>query len=96
MYDTRVLVRGNLLLPDLPAVVVTAWLRHEDLDNLVAAPMMNNDFSPRTHSDSEVVADTRRWGVLALPSTAVGVCVKEFLSCGIEFEVEVIYGLDCD
>lgn len=67
MYDAGVLVRGNLLLPDFPAVVVTAGLRHEDLDNPVAAPMMDNDFPPRTHGDWGVVADTCRWGVLALP-----------------------------
>lgn len=50
MYDTGILIRSDLLLPDLPAAVVAAGLRHEDLDNLVAAPMMDDDFSPGTHA----------------------------------------------
>lgn len=47
--DTGILIRGNLLLPDLPAVVVAAGLRHEDLDNPVAAPMVDDHLSPSTH-----------------------------------------------
>lgn len=49
MYDTRVLVRGDLLLLDPPAVIVAAGLRHEDLDNPVTATVMDDDLSACTH-----------------------------------------------
>lgn len=85
MYDTRILIRGNLLLPDLPAVVVTAGLRHEDLDDPVAASMVDNHFSPRTHngSDSSLMCRWEFW--LARPGPWVGVI--GFLSRGIVYEV---------
>lgn len=52
MYHTRILIRGDLFLSDLPAVVVAAGFRHEDLDDLMTAPMVNDDFPPSTHSES--------------------------------------------
>lgn len=60
MYDTGVLVRSNFLLPNLPAVVVAAGLRHEDLDDAVTAPVVNDDFSSCTHfRDGDTVGDTK-------------------------------------
>lgn len=87
MYDTGVLVRGDLLLLDPPAVIVAAGLRHEDLDNPVAASVVDDDLSACTHSNDQ---DRRRLVplglVLALPSTAVGrvwVCEMDFLLSGL-------------
>lgn len=50
VYDTRVLVRSDLLLPHFPAVVVAAGFRHKDLDDAVPAPVVYDDFPSRTHS----------------------------------------------
>lgn len=52
VYNTRVLVRSNLLLPHFSAVVVAAGFRHEDFDDAVTAPVVYNDFPSRTHSGS--------------------------------------------
>lgn len=53
VYDTRILVRGDLLLPDLPAVVVAARLRDEDLEDAVAAAVVDNDLSPGAHGGGQ-------------------------------------------
>lgn len=53
MYDTGVLVRGDLLLLDPPAVIVAAGLRHEDLDNPVTATVMDDDLPSCAHSDQD-------------------------------------------
>lgn len=50
VYNTRVLVRSNLLLPNFPAVVVAAGFRHKDLDDAMTAPVVYDDFPSRTHS----------------------------------------------
>lgn len=83
MYDTGVLIRCNLLFPDLPAVIITAGLRYEDLDYPVAAPMVDDNLSPCTHDT--VKLDRQRivpmMFILALPSATVCVlaCVVNFL-----------------
>lgn len=70
VYDTRVLVRSNLLLPHFPAVVVAARFRHEDLDDAVTAPVVYDNFPSRTHSggNRDPSRDTYDWAVFALPS----------------------------
>lgn len=93
MYNTRILIRGNLLLPDLPAVVVAAGLRHEDLDDPVAAPMVNNDLSPCAHSEPRPSQNRRVAGdFCSFPSLAVR--VWWFANSADCVGLKVIYGLD--
>jgi hypothetical protein len=49
VHDTRILVGGHFLLPNVFAAVVAAGFRHQDLDDTVAAAVVYDDFSPHAH-----------------------------------------------
>lgn len=95
VYDTGILVRGNLLLPDLPAVIIAAGLRHEDLDYPVSTPMVDDNFSSGAHVDWDCC--TRIGGLFGSHVLGCGCRCGELLVPSLIYDFRPLIGLfhDC-